>query len=100
MKDSTSCYVESMEITITGFRPMRSATIPQKIDAKALPTIYDAPTIEVFKSMYQILIFLWNRKVCMNFNAHGARNVLEYWYILRKEKNGSQSIGFLKSQSV
>jgi hypothetical protein len=32
-------YVEQIEIIITGFRPMRSATIPQKTDAKALPTI-------------------------------------------------------------
>jgi hypothetical protein len=31
--------VERIENSITGFRPMRSATIPQKMDAKPLPTI-------------------------------------------------------------
>ena len=40
---STSTYTENTENAITGFRPIRSAMIPQKTDAKPLPIIYDAP---------------------------------------------------------
>jgi hypothetical protein len=64
VKDIKSSYVESNDNAITGFRPMRSATIPQKIDAKALPTIYDAPTIEVLKEYAQnIDIFVEHRSM-------------------------------------
>ena len=40
---STSTYTENTENAITGFRPIRSAMIPQKTDAIPLPIIYDAP---------------------------------------------------------
>ena len=40
---STSTYTENTENAITGFRPIRSAMIPQKTDARPLPIIYDAP---------------------------------------------------------
>ena len=36
-------YIEKIVITITGFRPMRSAKIPQIIEVKVLPNIYAAP---------------------------------------------------------
>ena len=35
--------MEQIVITITGFRPMRSAKIPQIIEVKVLPSIYEAP---------------------------------------------------------
>jgi hypothetical protein len=36
-------YTENTEIAITGFRPIRSATIPQKTEEIPLPIIYEAP---------------------------------------------------------
>jgi hypothetical protein len=35
-----------MENTITGFRPIRSATLPQKIAEIALPIMYEEATFE------------------------------------------------------
>ncbi len=43
-----SAYTAKMEKIMTGFRPIRSATIPHKIDAKPRPIIYDAPAAEIY----------------------------------------------------
>lgn len=39
-------YTDKIENAMTGFRPIRSAIIPQKTEAKPLPTMYDAATFE------------------------------------------------------
>lgn len=64
-RDIMSAYIETIEIIITGFRPMRSATIPQKIDANPLPTIYDAPTVEIYQACvyWKINIFCGTNSV-------------------------------------
>ena len=51
--------MEQIVITITGFRPMRSAKIPQIIEVKVLPSIYEAP--RKFKKM--VLIKFSNLKM-------------------------------------
>jgi hypothetical protein len=55
-----------MENTITGFRPIRSATFPQKIAEIALPIMYEEATfenksIEVRVLCTYIYIFFWDK---------------------------------------
>lgn len=37
-------YTVEVPMIITGLRPYRSATLPQKTDPKALPSMYDDPS--------------------------------------------------------
>jgi hypothetical protein len=42
-KKNKSTDEEKIPNTITGFLPIRSATIPHAVEVKALPSMYEAP---------------------------------------------------------